>query len=150
MSARKLKKSRKKFKWSSFDYRKKALRLYEKADPLEGKSQAKGIVLEKVELEAKQPNSAMRKCVRVQLIKNGKRVTAFVPGNLASKYIDEHDEILIERIGGIFQIGRFVDLLLERSRAASLRPQCGRGDADMRQCGQRRKMSQSSNPASGE
>ncbi|MDI6048191.1 hypothetical protein QLS28_16730, partial [Flavobacterium sp. LB3R18] len=29
--------------------------------------------------ESKQPNSAIRKCVRVQLIKNGKRVTAFVP-----------------------------------------------------------------------
>ena len=42
----------------------------------------------------------MRKCVRVQLIKNSKQVTAFVPGNLASKFIDEHDEVLIERIGG--------------------------------------------------
>lgn len=31
-----------------------------------------------VGVEAKQPNSAIRKCVRVQLIKNGKRVTAFV------------------------------------------------------------------------
>lgn len=29
-------------------------------------------------VEAKQPNSAIRKCVRVQLIKNGKKVTAFV------------------------------------------------------------------------
>ena len=28
-------------------------------------------------MEAKQPNSAIRKCVRVQLIKNGKKVTAF-------------------------------------------------------------------------
>ena len=28
-------------------------------------------------VEAKQPNSAIRKCVRVQLIKNGKKVTAF-------------------------------------------------------------------------
>jgi small subunit ribosomal protein S23e len=34
-------------------------------------------VLEKVGVEAKQPNSAIRKCVRVQLIKNGKKVTAF-------------------------------------------------------------------------
>ena len=30
-------------------------------------------------VEAKQPNSAIRKCVRVQLIKNGKKITAFVP-----------------------------------------------------------------------
>jgi len=100
MNARKLKARRKKFRWHSFDFKRRALNLYEKADPLEGKAQAKGIALEKVELEAKQPNSAMRKCLRVQLIKNGKQVTAFIPGNLAQKFIDEHDEVLIERIGG--------------------------------------------------
>ena len=99
-SARKLRSNRKKFRWHSFDFKRRALNLYEKADPLEGKAQAKGIALEKVELEAKQPNSAMRKCLRVQLIKNGKQVTAFIPGNLAQKFIDEHDEVLIERIGG--------------------------------------------------
>ena len=82
-SARKMASNRKKFRWKSFDYKRRALKLYEKADPLEGKAQAKGIVLEKVELEAKQPNSAMRKCCRVQLVKNGKQVTAFIPGNLA-------------------------------------------------------------------
>ena len=99
-SARKLKDRRKKFRWHSKKFKKRALDLYSKADPLEGASQAKGIVLEKVELEAKQPNSAMRKACRVQLIKNGKQVTAFIPGNLAQKFIDEHDEVLIERIGG--------------------------------------------------
>ena len=60
----------------------------------------RGIVLEKVGIEAKQPNSAIRKCVRVQLIKNGKQVTAFCPGNHAISFIDEHDEVLIEKIGG--------------------------------------------------
>ncbi|KAM5534597.1 hypothetical protein V8D89_011715 [Ganoderma adspersum] len=47
-------------------------------------SHKKGIVLEKVTvgLGAKQPNSAIRKCVRVQLIKNGKQITTFVPGRL--------------------------------------------------------------------
>lgn len=99
-SARKLKKKRKKARWASWDYKKKILHLKEKTDPLKGASQAKGIVLEKVQFEAKQPNSAMRKCVRVQLIKNNKQVTAFVPGNLASRFIDEHDEVLIEAIGG--------------------------------------------------
>ncbi len=44
------------------------MNLKKKSDPLVGSSQAKGIVLEKIQLEAKQPNSAMRKCVRVQLI----------------------------------------------------------------------------------
>jgi small subunit ribosomal protein S12 len=71
-----------------------------KADPLEGSAQAKGIVLEKRQVEAKQPNSAMRKCCRVQLIKNGRQVTAFMPGDGAQKLIDEHDEVIIEAIGG--------------------------------------------------
>lgn len=99
-SARKISDTRAKFRWHSKKFKKRALGLYKKADPLEGASQAKGIVLEKVELEAKQPNSAMRKACRVQLIKNGKQITAFIPGNLAQKFIDEHDEVLIERIGG--------------------------------------------------
>jgi small subunit ribosomal protein S12 len=84
----------------SDDYKKRAFKLKEKADPLGGHPQAKGIVLEKVQLEAKQPNSAMRKCCRVQLIKNGKQVTAFMPGDGAQKLIDEHDEVMIEAIGG--------------------------------------------------
>ncbi len=99
-NARKLKKRRKKFRWKDRKYKMRALGLKIKADPLEGSSQAKGLVLEKVQKEAKQPNSAMRKCCRVQLIKNGKSVTAFIPGNLAQKFIDEHDEVMIERIGG--------------------------------------------------
>ncbi len=94
------KKDRKKFRWKSRKFKVRALNLYAKSDPLKGANQAKGIVLAKVEKEAKQPNSAMRKCCRVQLTKNGKQVTAFIPGNLAQKYIDEHDEVMIQRIGG--------------------------------------------------
>ncbi len=91
---------RKKGRWMDSNYKRKALKLKEKSDPLRGSSQARGIVLEKIQLEAKQPNSAMRKCVRVQLIKNSKQVTAFAPGNGAIKFIDEHDEIIVECIGG--------------------------------------------------
>ncbi len=82
-------------------YIKRVYSLKEKSDPLQGASQARGIVLDKVEKEAKQPNSAMRKCVRVQLIKNGRQVTAFAPGDGAIKMIDEHDEVIVECIGGI-------------------------------------------------
>ncbi|MBC8501387.1 MAG: 30S ribosomal protein S12 [Nanoarchaeota archaeon] len=99
-AAKKLQKRRKKSRYSDKWFVKKAFGLKQKADPLGGASQASGIVLEKVQLEAKQPNSAMRKCVRVQLIKNGKQVTAFCPGDGATKLIDEHDEVLIECIGG--------------------------------------------------
>ncbi len=55
-------------------------------------------------VEAKQPNSAIRKCVRVQLIKNGRQVTAFAVGDGAINFIDEHDEVEIEGIGG--RLGR--------------------------------------------
>ncbi len=95
-----LKKKRAKARWQSKDYTRRMKRLKEKSDPLRGASQAKGIVLEKVQFEAKQPNSAMRKCVRVQLIKNGRQITAFCPGDGATKLIDEHDEVMVECIGG--------------------------------------------------
>ena len=96
----KLKQKRKDMRWAKKDFKKRVLKLRQKADPLKGSSQAKAIVLEKLQLEAKQPNSAMRKAVRCQLIKNGKKVTAFVPGMNAIKLVDEHDEVMIECIGG--------------------------------------------------
>src|SRR3989338_4276081 len=99
-NATKLIKNRKKFRWSDRKYKVRTLNLFKKSDPLGGKNQARGIVTGKVQKEAKQPNSAMRKCCRVQLIKNSKTVTAFIPGNLAQRFIDEHDEVIIERIGG--------------------------------------------------
>jgi len=99
-AARKLNQDRKNYRWSDRDYARRVLRLDEKADPLEGAPQAKGIVLEKVGVEAKQPNSAIRKCIRIQLIKNGRQVTAFCPGDGAINFIDEHDEVTIEGIGG--------------------------------------------------
>jgi small subunit ribosomal protein S12 len=99
-SAKKLMKKRKTSRWKDKNFIAKTLNLYAKADPLEGANQAKGIVLQKIQKEAKQPNSAMRKCCKVQLTKNARTVTAFIPGNLAQKFIDEHDEVLIQRIGG--------------------------------------------------
>ena len=99
-SGMKLMKRRKKFRWSSAKYSRRVLNLKEKHDPLEGAFQAKGIVIAKFQLEAKQPNSAMRKCVRVQLSKNNRLIPAFVPGDGAIKLIDEHDEVVVEAIGG--------------------------------------------------
>ena len=45
-------------------------------------------------IEAKQPNSAIRKCARVQLIKNGKKIAAFVPNDGCLNYIEENVSIL--------------------------------------------------------
>jgi small subunit ribosomal protein S12 len=99
-AARKLRLKRLKFRWSQREFRIRLLRLREKYDPLEGAPMAKGIVLEKVGVESRQPNSALRKCVRVQLVKNGKVVTAFVPYDGGITFIDEHDEVIIAGIGG--------------------------------------------------
>ena len=100
MNARKLRKTRKQFQNNKLPWKKKMLGITLKYDPLGRSHQAKGLVLSKFQMEAKQPNSAMRKCCRVQLIKTGKPVGAFIPGNLAQKFIEEHDEVIIQRIGG--------------------------------------------------
>ena len=76
-AARKLRNKRRENRWADLQYKKRHLGTVYKSSPFGGSSHAKGIVLEKVGVEAKQPNSAIRKCVRVQLIKNGKKVTAF-------------------------------------------------------------------------
>ena len=98
-AGRVLKEKRKRLRWSISTYKRITLRLDRKSNPFAGAPQARGIVLEKVGIEAKQPNSAVRKCVRVQLIKNGKTVTAFLPRDGAMNFIDEHDEVHIEGMG---------------------------------------------------
>ena len=99
-AGRKLGKRRKHFRWAYPPYKRRMLGLDYKSDPLQGAPQGRGIVLEKVGVECRQPNSAVRKCVRTQLIKNGNVVTAFLPGDGALNFIDEHDEVQIEGIGG--------------------------------------------------
>ena len=96
----KLKAVRKHFRWSDSKYKKRKLQLKKKSDPLELAPSAKGIVIEKIGIEAKQPNSAIRKCVKLQLIKNGRQITAFAPGDGAINYIDEHDEVEVAGIRG--------------------------------------------------
>lgn len=99
-AAHRLKSVRQNARWRDSRYSRRTLGLNVKSDPLGGAPQGRGIVLEKVGVEAKQPNSAIRKCVRIQLIKNGRQATAFCPGDGAINFIDEHDEVTVERIGG--------------------------------------------------
>jgi len=99
-SGRDIARKRQQQRWLKKPWKRRALKLKEKFDPLEGAPQGKGIVLEKKALEQKQPHSGLIKCVKVQLIKNGKTVTAFAPRSGAINYIDEHDEVTIEGLGG--------------------------------------------------
>ncbi|MEM3412188.1 MAG: 30S ribosomal protein S12 [archaeon] len=101
-AARKMKKDRKKFRRKGDIYYVNRIerRLRGCKDPLEGAPRASGIVLEKVVREQKQPHSGLIKCVKVQLLKNGKIVTAHAPREGAINFIDEHDEVIIEGLGG--------------------------------------------------
>ena len=101
----KMKQERKKYRWSDRLYKKRQAKKKTKGgvlkhDPLRGSSQAKGIVIEKVGIEAKQPNSGIRKAVKISLIRTGNKLTAFAPGDGAINFIDEHDEVMVEGIGG--------------------------------------------------
>ncbi|GAO19424.1 uncharacterized protein UV8b_03715 [Ustilaginoidea virens] len=98
-AARKLRVNKKDRLWADLSWRKRTLGSTFRSSPFKGSSHAKGIVLEKVGVEAKQPNSAIRKCVRVQLIKNGKKVTAFVPHDGCLNFVDENDEVLLAGFG---------------------------------------------------
>jgi len=99
-AGRNILRSRKRQRWLSKRWKRKTLKLKEKFDPLEGAPQAKAIVLEKIVLEQKQPHSGLIKCVKCQLLKNGKIVSAFAPRDKAITFVDEHDEIVIAGLGG--------------------------------------------------
>ncbi len=98
-AARKLRKHRRINRWADKKYNKAHTVASIKANPMAGATMAKGIVLEKIGLESKQPNSAVRKGVRVQLIKNGKKIAAFVPRDGTLNFIDDNDEVLVAGFG---------------------------------------------------
>ena len=98
-TGRKLKTTRREQRWNQKSYNKAHSVSHMKANPLGGSCMSKGIVVEKIGLEAKQPNSAIRKGVRVQLIKNGKKIACFVPRDGCLNYVDENDEVLISGFG---------------------------------------------------
>jgi len=99
-AGRRLKNNRKSMRLKSKDYVLRKKRRTDKKDLLQGAPMGRGIVLQKVGVESKQPNSAIRKCVRIQIIKNGRLATAFLPGDGALNFVDEHDEVTIEGIHG--------------------------------------------------
>merc|ERR1712159_457602 len=88
--ARKLRTHRREQRWALKSFKKKHLGTALKCNPFGGSSHAKGIVVEKGGIEAKQPNSAIRKSARVQLIKNGKKITAFVPRDGCLNFVEEN------------------------------------------------------------
>jgi small subunit ribosomal protein S12 len=99
-AAKKLRQRRDKFLFCKKDVYRYKTKSYLKTDPLEGSPCGRGLVLQKMEIEVKQPHSGLRKVVKVQIIKNGRTVTAYAgygPGCI--KKIDEHNEVMIEKMG---------------------------------------------------
>ncbi|XP_068927894.1 small ribosomal subunit protein uS12-like [Petaurus breviceps papuanus] len=96
-TARKFRSHRVDQKWHDKQYKKAHLGTALRANPFGGASHAN--VLEKVGVEAKQYNSAIRKCARVQLTKNGKKIIAFVPNDGCLNFIEEKDEVLVAGFG---------------------------------------------------
>lgn len=99
-AGRNIQRKRKRERWLNKKWKRKALNLKMRFDPLKGAPQARAIVLEKVVLEQKQPHSGLIKCVKCQLLKSGRVVSAFAPRDKAITFIDEHDEVLLAGLGG--------------------------------------------------
>merc|ERR1712066_222493 len=97
-TGRKHRLNRIKQKWCDKDWKKSHLDTKWKK-PFQCASMAKGIVTEKLGVEAKQPNSAVRKAIRCQLKKNGKKITCFVPKDGCINYINENDEVVVCGLG---------------------------------------------------
>ncbi|CAL6072068.1 Ribosomal_protein S23 [Hexamita inflata] len=98
-AARKLKDSSRVNRWADKRYKKTHLLASLKANALQGACQGAGIVTAKIGVSAKQPNSAVRKACRVQLTKNGKKVTAFVPKDGMINMIDNNDQVVVQSLG---------------------------------------------------
>jgi small subunit ribosomal protein S12 len=99
-AARKLVQQRKHQRLLSKWLKRRKLKLKQKYDVMGTVPMAKGIVLQKITAEQKQPSSGIIKGVRVQLVKNGKTASAFCPGDGTINFIDEHDEVTIAGLGG--------------------------------------------------
>ena len=99
-AALKLAKRRKRERLLKKWWKRKHFKLKQKYDALGTVPMAKGLVLQKYSIKQKLPNSGQVKCVRVQLIKNGKVVGAFVPYDGSINFIEEHDEVTIQGMGG--------------------------------------------------
>ena len=98
LAGRKLRHHRREQKWNDKDYNKANIESKWKR-AFGTTSHSSGIVVKRVAVEAKQPNSACRKCVRVTLKKNGRGITAFVPMDGSLDNIDDNDRVLCAGLG---------------------------------------------------
>ncbi|MCW1292041.1 MAG: 30S ribosomal protein S12 [Candidatus Parvarchaeota archaeon] len=99
-AGRALLKRKHKFRFSKKGALHKFLRDKWKFDPLEGAPMAEGIVLELRPNTPKKPSSGNRQCAVVSLKKNNVPITAYIPYPGGKSFIEEHNTVVVERIGG--------------------------------------------------
>ena len=58
------------------------------------------IVLDLIQIEPKQPNSAKRKIACVQLVQSKKKIKTYIPKCGGKEFIKLHDVVTIQSIGG--------------------------------------------------
>lgn len=99
-AALKMMKKRRRERLHKKTWKRQHFKLKQKYDAVGTVPMAKALVLRKYPLQQKQPHSGLIKCVDVQLIKNGRVVGAYVPGDGSINFIEEHDEVTIQGLGG--------------------------------------------------
>jgi small subunit ribosomal protein S12 len=99
-AALKMIKKRRKERLHKKTWKRQHFKLKQKYDAVGCVPMAKALVLQKGVLQQKQPHSGLIKTVKVQLVKNGKVVGAYVPHDGAINFIEEHDEVTIQGLGG--------------------------------------------------
>jgi small subunit ribosomal protein S12 len=99
-AARRLVRQRKHQRLLKKTLKRRIFKLKQKYDIMGTVPMAKGIVLQKISAEQKQPHSGIIKGVKIQLVKNHKVCSAYTPGDGAINFIDEHDEVTIVGMGG--------------------------------------------------
>lgn len=99
-AAKEIIKKRKRHRMLKKWWKRKHFKLKQRFDPVGTVPRARAIVLQKYSVQQKQPHSGQIKCVKAQLVKNGKLINAYVPGDGTINFIDEHDEVTVQGMGG--------------------------------------------------
>ena len=82
-------------------YKKAHLGITLKANPFGGAFHAKEIVLEKVGVETKQPNAAIRKCFRSSWLRTARKKIIFLPNDGCLNFTEENDFWLLDLVAKV-------------------------------------------------
>ncbi|KAF1641830.1 40S ribosomal protein S23, partial [Eudyptes chrysocome] len=70
--------------------------------------------------EAKQPNSSIWQHVSIQLIQNGRKITALLPNGGCLNFIEENDNVLVAGFGWVTLLATFMEFKVVKVASVSL------------------------------